>query len=102
MRSYISIVALKDHKSNLNACFESVTLVLVNTCQIGLVSWYVPKSLDGVSHPEVEEEFQKKVETQQMVTLTLQLVSHLMVLLASIVAQLGIRNMMLEARQFVN
>ena len=79
-----------------------MTLVLVNTCQIGLVSWYVPTSLDGVSHPEVEEEFQKKVEMQQMVTLALQLVTHLMVLLSSILAQLGIRNMMLEARQFVN
>ena len=70
-----------------------VTLVLVNACQMGLVSWYVPGSVEGANHPDMELQARDKVETQQMIVLALELVTHLMVTTASIVTVLGVNNM---------
>ena len=71
----------------------SVTLVLVNACQIGLVTWYVPGSVEGAHQPDMELQARDKVETQQMIVLGLELVSHLSVTTASIVTVLGVNNM---------
>ena len=38
-----------------------MTLVLVTTCQLGLVAWYAPTTLEGASLPLLEEEFHTKV-----------------------------------------
>ena len=70
-----------------------VTLVLVNACQMGLVSWYVPGSVEGANHPDMELQARDKVETQQMVVLGLELATHLVVTTASIVTVLGVNNM---------
>ena len=40
----------------------SLTLVLTNTCQLGLVSWYLPSG----SYPDIEISAIAKVEEQQV------------------------------------
>ena len=44
----------------------SLTLVLANTCQLGLISWYVPSSLNPGAYPDIERSFTEKVEKQQV------------------------------------
>ena len=45
----------------------SLTLVLVTTCQLGLVAWYAPTTLEGASLPLLEEEFHTKVTREMRV-----------------------------------
>ena len=44
--------------------------MLVTTCQLGLVAWYAPTTLEGASLPLLEEEFHTKVtwETCYIIT----------------------------------
>ena len=44
----------------------SLTLVLANTCQLGLVSWYFPSSVSAGAYPDIERRFMEKVEEQQV------------------------------------
>ena len=87
---------------HIETTVTSLTLILVNACQIGLVSWYVPTSLDGLSHPDMEMMMKDKVETQQMISLSLEMVSHITVMLASLVAVISVNNMSEGAKDFVN
>ena len=42
----------------------SLALILTNTCQLGLVSWYLPSSLGA--YPDIEMRAMAKVEEQQV------------------------------------
>ena len=44
----------------------SVSLVLANTCQLGLVSRYRPSSASAGAFPDIERSFMEKVEEQQV------------------------------------
>ena len=70
---------------NIILIILSFTLILTNACQIGLVSWYVPKTASAI-YPEEEAKMNDKVEEQQMVVLSLQMISHMVVLVSAISA----------------
>ena len=44
----------------------SLTLILTNTCQLGLVSWYLPSSSTAGSYPDIERSAMAKIEEQQV------------------------------------
>ena len=44
----------------------SLALILTNTCQLGLVSWYLPSSTTAGSYPDIERSAMAKVEEQQV------------------------------------
>ena len=61
---------------NILVVILSFTLILTNACQIGLVSWYVPKTMSAI-YPEQEAKLMDKTEEQQMVALSLQMAAHM-------------------------
>ena len=79
--SGISLISIM----NIILIILSFTLILTNACQIGLVSWYVPKTASAI-YPEEEAKMNDKVEEQQMVVLSLQMISHMVVLVSAISA----------------
>ena len=74
---------------NIIIIIISFTLILTNACQIGLVSWYVPKTASAL-YPEEEAKMNDKVEDQQMVVLSLQMISHMVVLVSATSALVSI------------
>ena len=67
----------------------SFPLILTNACQIGLVSWFVPRTT-SVMYPEQEVKLMDKIEKLQMVVLSLQLVAHMGVMVSVVGAMLGV------------
>ena len=60
----------------------SLTLILTNACQIGLVSWYVPRT-NSAMYPEQEDNLMDEMEK-------LQLVAHIGVMVSAVGAMLGL------------
>ena len=74
---------------NILMTLISFTLILTNACQIGLVSWYVPRTTSAM-YPEQEVKLMDKMEKLQMVVLSLQLVAHMGVMVSAVGAMLGL------------
>ena len=87
---------------NILMIILSFTLVLTNACQIGLVSWYVPLSPSGVMRgTEQEDRLMEKMEEQQMVVLSLQMVANMMVMVSAMGATVGLTNLFTRPQQFI-
>jgi hypothetical protein len=74
---------------NILMVILSFTLILTNACQIGLVSWYVPKTMSAI-YPEQEAKLMDKTEEQQMVVLSLQMAAHMVVMVSAVGAVVGL------------
>ena len=74
---------------NILMTLISFPLILTNACQIGLVSWYVPRTISAM-YPEQEDKLMDKMEKLQMVVLSLQLVAHMGVMVSAVGAMLGL------------
>ena len=77
----------------------SLTLVLANACQIGLVTWYVPKDTSG-EYPELEITRMAKLEQQQVIVLSMQMISHLGIFSAALGALVGSSKLIISAQTF--
>ena len=82
---------------NILMTIISFTLVLTNACQIGLVSWYVSATTSVMK----EEKLMEKMEEQQMVVLSLQMVAHMMVMVSAMGATVGLTNLFTRTQQFI-
>ena len=81
---------------NILMIILSFTLALLNACQIGLVSWYVPKTIH-----EEDAKLMDNLEEQQMVVLSLQMVAHMGVMVSAVGAILGLTNLFTKPQEYI-
>ena len=85
---------------NILMVILSFTLILTNACQIGLVSWYIPKTMSGM-YPEQKAKLMDKTEEQQMVVLSLQMVAHMVVMVSAVGAVVGLPKLFTTPHTFI-
>ena len=85
---------------NILMVILSFTLILTNACQIGLVSWYIPKTMSAM-YPEQEAKLMDKTEEQQMVVLSLQMVAHMVVMVSAVGAVVGLPKLFTIPHTFI-
>ena len=85
---------------NILMIILSFTLILTNACQIGLVSWYVPSTTSAMD-PEQDAKLMDKLEEQQMVVLSLQMVAHMGVMVSAVGAMVGLTKLFRKHQEFI-